>query len=173
MRRPVIVRLVPLTVAALVPWASPSHAQQRTSPPQPTQRVFREVQFPPHNPIRLGEALGPSAPAGVLRAADRYVVRGAGGTDSITIRLDGAGRVRALQFAYPASASFAAQLDAYAPLLGTPHSRQVTDSAGGRVEHAVWEDADTRFELLRFSRGDTTIRLTSRLADKRSLPDRN
>src|SRR5438874_2721409 len=78
--------------AMLLVAGSLMHAQERASPGPTSQRIFREVEFPPYDQVRLGEVLGPSAPPGRHRSADRFVLIGVGGTDSITIRLDRAGR---------------------------------------------------------------------------------
>jgi transposase InsO family protein len=94
------------------------------------------------------------------------VFSGFGGTDSITIQLDKSSHVVALQFVYPNSSSYSSLVDSYLAVLGQPASRMDADSAQGRIERAVWLDSLTRFELQRFSRGDTTFSLTSLLANR-------
>jgi hypothetical protein len=144
--------------------ASTTHAQQpaRSAPTQ----IFREVQFPPYAPIRLGEAIRSNAPPGQRRGTDRIVLSGFGGTDSITIQLDRSSHVVALRFVYPDWRSYSSLVDGYLAVLGQPASRVDADSAEGHIERAVWQDSLTRFELRRFSRGEKTISLTSLLADR-------
>jgi hypothetical protein len=144
--------------------ASTTHAQQpaRSAPTQ----IFREVQFPPYAPIRLGEAIRSNAPPGQRRGTDRIVLSGFGGTDSITIQLDRSSHVVALRFVYPDWRSYSSLVDGYLAVLEQPASRVDADSAEGRIERAVWQDSLTRFELRRFSRGEKTLSLTSLLTDR-------
>ena len=152
---------------ALLAFASMVHAQQRAAPSRP---VFREVQFPPYASIRLGESMWPNSPPGQRGGEDRIVLSGFGGTDSIAIQLDRSGHVVALQFVYPNSSSYSSFIDGYLASLGQPTSRLATDSAGGRVERAVWQDSLTRFELRQFSRGARTVSLTALLSDHHPNP---
>jgi len=151
-------------ILAFLASRSTTDAQQPAR--SPSGQIFREVQFPPYDPIRLGEAIRSNAPPGERRGTDRMVLSGFGGTDSITIQLDKSSHVVALLFVYSNSSSYSSLLDSYLAVLGQPASRTDADSAEGRIDRAVWHDSLTRFELRRFSRGDTTLSLTSSLSNR-------
>ena len=84
-------------------------------------------------------------------------------TDSILVRVDGDNRVRTLSFVYQAGTEYDVSVTQYQGLLGIPTSRTVTDSAGGKVDRAVWEDERTRFELTRFVAPGRPARVASTL----------
>jgi hypothetical protein len=152
-----------LVLTVLMCGASLGHGQRSPAPaPAP---IFRDVEFPPYNAIRLGEVLPPHAPPGQSRNKHRLVLAGFGGTDSIAVALDDSGHVTALEFVYPVWSDYPQQLRQYTATLGRPALQQSRDSAGGSIERTLWQDAHTRFELLLFARGGAIAVFTSMLSD--------
>ena len=135
-------------------------------PPSPSRSIFREVTFAPYDAIRLGETTSRNAPAGEPRGTDRIVLpAGFGGTGSITLQFDRNNRVIAMHFAYPTAKDYPAFVANYLTSLGAPVSRASVDSARGQRERIVWEDPNTRFEIVRYTRHSHTLSLVSHLID--------
>jgi hypothetical protein len=132
--------------------------------------IFREVQFDPYAPVTLGQPLPERAPRTVGRAdLLAFAEAGFGGTDSIYLALSADRGVTAMYFVYPDTTNFAAAISSYEESLGAPVTRTTLDSAGGRVEHIVWEDTVTRFIMGRYVSSAGTQRVSSALID-RSTP---
>jgi len=130
--------------------------------------IFREVTFPPYEPIRLGEPLALKTPRTVAMPDGRLTFAEGpfGDTDSVYVQL-AAGRVAVLTFIYPRSKQVDAALASYDSSLGSG-AHAVTDSAGGRLERSVWQDSLTRFEFSRLTSGGGSPRVWSTLVDRAS-----
>jgi hypothetical protein len=88
-------------------------------------------------------------------------------TDSILVRVNTANVVTGLFFVYRAGKDFAAAVADYTSSLGKPRSFSA-DSAGGRIEHATWEDGRTHFELNHFVGSGGSSRVSAAMFDQPS-----
>ena len=129
--------------------------------------LFREVSFQPFDAIALGQPLPAHAPPTSELSPYRLVLASpAGDADSIYVSLDNSRRVSALAFIYPRTKGFDERSTSYQASLGQPLRHTLADSGGGRVEHVVWEDEHTVFELSRYASADTPVRMWSALTDR-------
>lgn len=106
--------------------------------------IFREVRID-GAVIRLGEPLPDAVPA--PPAGDTIVAlpaRRIGGAAAIRVHLTRSGLVRTLWLDYSHRADYPAMLAEYVAMLGAPRKEPFRTG-----ERAVWEDARTRFELVR------------------------
>lgn len=106
--------------------------------------VFREIRFR-GGAIELGKPLPPALSTPFLGdtivAVPARLVEGA---DAIRAHLTAAGLVRKLHFEYRLGADYDAMVADYVATLGPPRKEPFRTG-----ERAVWEDALTRFELVR------------------------
>jgi len=141
-------------------------ADSATSP----RAIFREIDIRPFGKVTLGAPFTQRAPIAVVISPGMFALVSDEGrfanTDSILVRLDGENRVRALTFVYQAGTEYDAGVTEYQVSLGIPTSRTVTDSAGGKIDRAIWEDERTRFELTRFVAAGAPARVASMLLDR-------
>lgn len=106
--------------------------------------VFREIQID-RGVIQLGMPLPaavPTPPAGdtVVSLPAQLI----GGAEAIRVHLSANGVVRMLWFEYSTGSDYDAMVAEYVGLLGEPRKEPFR-----RGERAIWEDARTRFELVR------------------------
>ena len=132
--------------------------------------IFREIDIRPFGKVTLGAPFTQRAPTAVPIGPGMFALVSDEGrfanTDSILVRVDGDNRVRALTFVYQAGTEYDTGVTEYQVSLGVPTRRTVADSAGGKVDHAVWEDERTRFELTRFVAPGRPARVASMLLDR-------
>ncbi len=156
-----------LSLVACAPAQSPPRAEA-ASP-----ALFREINIQPFGTVRLSANFAQRHTNAAALGPGLYVLNAPkgsfGDTDSILVHVDRDNRVTALDFVYQAGKDFAAALAEYETSLGTPASRLVTDSGGGQVDRARWEDSQTRFELTRFSAPGRAGRVISRMVDRAAL----
>ena len=156
------------------------HAERTQQKAESGAPIFREVSFSPFDPLVLGQLLPAHAPSMVELSSGQlaFAKHGFGDADSIYVDTDTARRVRALVFVYPRTKGFDERTADYQELLGSPVRHLMGDSAGGRLEHVVWEDSLTTFELSRFASAELPVRIWSSLTDRaarvelRELPHR-
>lgn len=72
-----------------------------------------------------------------------------GGAKTINLFLNKANHVRAVFFEYETDKDFEKLVASYTESLGKPSSRQSFASQALQAEVITWEDADTRFELIK------------------------
>jgi hypothetical protein len=89
-----------------------------------------------------------------------------GGAKTIYILLSKESRVRAMFFEYEADNDFEKTIASYTASLGKPASRQSFASQGLQAEVVAWEDAETRFELVKRTEQEKTF-VFSALFDKK------
>jgi hypothetical protein len=118
------------------------------SPSSPAQSesgvIFRYIQIG-GGVIQLGHPLPSAVPTPA--AGDTVVALPAqqiGGAEAIRVHLTPEGLVRGLWFEYAAGADYEAMTAEYTDMLGKPRLE-----AFGVGQRAIWEDAQTRFELTR------------------------
>jgi hypothetical protein len=89
-----------------------------------------------------------------------------GGAKTINILLSKESRVRAMFFEYEADNDFEKTVASYTQSLGKPSSRQSFASQALQAEVVAWEDAETRFELVKRTEQEKTS-VFSALFDKK------
>jgi hypothetical protein len=80
-----------------------------------------------------------------------------GGAEIINILLTRESRVRAMFFEYEAGKDFEKTVASYTQSLGKPSSRQSFASQALQAEVVAWEDAETRFELVKRTEQEKTF----------------
>ena len=91
-----------------------------------------------------------------------------GGAKTINILLSKANRVRAIFFEYDADKDFDKAIASYSQSLGKPSARQSFSSQALQGEVITWEDAETRFELVKRTEQEKTF-IFSALFDKKGV----
>jgi hypothetical protein len=91
-----------------------------------------------------------------------------GGAKTINILLTKENRVRAMFFEYETEEDFEGKVVSYIESLGKPSSWRFFDSLSLQAEVVTWEDAETRFELVRRTEQEKSFAFSA-LYDKKSL----
>lgn len=89
-----------------------------------------------------------------------------GSAKTINILLSKANRIRAIFFEYDTDKDFEKTIASYTQSLGKPSARQTFASQSLQVEVVAWEDAETRFELVKRTEQEKTF-IFSALFDKK------
>ena len=90
-----------------------------------------------------------------------------GSAKTINILLSRTNRVRAIFFEYDTDKDFEKTVASYTQSLGKPSARHTFASQSLQVEVVAWEDAETRFELVKRTEQKKTF-IFSALFDKKS-----
>jgi hypothetical protein len=145
-------RFLMLTLLGLILTADSLSGQAGTGG---SASIFRYITIAPYGEIRLGEPFQQASALGAPIKPRLFRLLGPNGrpvqfadTQAILVELGSGDLVRALFFLYsPGSDSLGARERDYRESLGEPR-RSSYDSAGARIDARIWEDGNTRFELM-------------------------